>query len=135
MTLFEQIKNIFYELFKVSGFDDKQKNEMVEEILNIWLTKSFVKIHGLMTDDEKKKLTILLNNFKKNTKNEQSQKELFQLMSKLDKDRNEKAIDIFYEEAGIISERMINKFNLKSTPQQKEVFAKKISPFLIGTLK
>jgi ribosome-binding factor A len=130
MQLIDQLKKYFYEMFDVAGFDEKTKEEMTTKMLDIWLTKSFVKIYDLMTDEEKKKLTELLNNYKKDIKNEQVKKVLSEFMTSFDEARKEKIADIFYDEAGVITVRMIEKFNLKSTPEQKKEYIKRVTPLL-----
>jgi len=127
MKLDDQIKKIFYELFDISGFDEKAQNEMVEKIAHIWLIKSSLKILELFSDEEKNKFYQLLKPGKSESDKDRIQKELFKIVSALDKVRYEKSIEIFYNEAGNIVERMIQKFNLKSTPQQKQEYAKRIS--------
>lgn len=130
MQLIEQLKKYFFELFDVAGFDKKTNDTMVGKVLRVWLTKSFTKIFELLKEEEKKQFTELLNNFTKNIDNEQSKKELFQFFSSFDKDRDEKILDIFYDEAADIIEIMIKKFNLKSTPQQQAEYIKRIAPLL-----
>ena len=135
MQLIDQLKKYFFELFNVAGFDKKTNDDMVKKVLEMWMTKSFTKILELLKEEEKKQFTELLNNFTKNIDNELSKKEFFQFFSSLDKDRGEKILDIFYDEAGDITEIMIKKFNEKSTPQQKKEYAKRVAPLFDESLK
>jgi len=113
MTIQAQINKIFYELFSISGFDKNSIDDMTVEVTRIWQTKSTIKILELFTNEEKNSLTNL--------------DDLNKVVSSLDEDRSAKAVEIIYDEAGNLIERMVGKFNLRSNLEQQNELARRIS--------
>lgn len=130
MTSYDEVKLIFSELFDVSGFEETQKKQMVDEILNIWVARSLFRLFDLLGDEEKNRFSVILDKLSTGENRDQDQKDFIWLINQLDDTRRNKAMEIIFDEAGILSERMIEKFNLKSTDQQKQEFAKRIASII-----
>ncbi len=127
MTISEQIKSIIEELLEVSGFSDDQKVKLTDTFISMWLVKSSIKIIQLLSEEAKESLEKPLLKIKENPQDSVAQNEVLQFITNLDEENMQKAIEIIYDEAGSMLEKMIQKFNLKSTDEQKELFAKKVA--------
>ncbi|MBP7700701.1 hypothetical protein KA111_01405 [Candidatus Woesebacteria bacterium] len=127
MTISEQIKAVVEELFKVSGFSEDQKVKMTDAFISMWLITSSIQIIELLSEEDQELLEKPLLKIKENPQDEEAQKEIFQLITNLDEENMQKAIEIIYDVAGSMLESMIEKFNLKSTDEQKQLFAQKVA--------
>ncbi len=127
MTISEQIKAVVEELFKVSGFSEDQKVKMTDAFISMWLITSSIQIIELLSEEDQELLEKPLFKIKENPQDEEAQKEIFQLITNLDEENMQKAIEIIYDVAGSMLESMIEKFNLKSTDEQKQLFAQKVA--------
>lgn len=127
MTISEQVKTVVEELFEVAGFSPDEKVKLTDAFISMWLVKSSMKIIELLPEEQIELLEKPLLKIKENPQDDEAQKEVFQFISSLDEENMQKAIDIIYDEAGSMLESMIAKFNLQSTPEQKQLFAQKIA--------
>lgn len=130
MKFVDQFKKLLNEMFDIAGFDKKTQDNMIEKVIKIWLVKIFIKMYELMDGEEVSRFSKLSKKFDKNISSEILEKEILMFMSNLTKAKREKVIDIIFHQAGDIVERMINKFNLKATPEQKKDYFQRIIPLL-----
>lgn len=130
MKFVDQFKKLLNEMFDIAGFDKKTQDNMIEKVIKIWLVKIFIKMYELMDGEEVSRFSKLSKKFDKNISSEILEKEILMFMSNLTKAKREKVIDIIFYQAGDIVERMINKFNLKATPEQKKDYFQRIIPLL-----
>lgn len=130
MKFVDQFKKLLNEMFDIAGFDKKTQDNMIEKVIKIWLVKIFINMYELMDGEEVSRFSKLSKKFDKNISSEILEKEILMFMSNLTKAKREKVIDIIFYQAGDIVERMINKFNLKATPEQKKDYFQRIIPLL-----
>ncbi len=130
MTVYDQVKNIFTEMFDVAGFEATQSKEMVNDVLNIWVAKSLFKLFDILNEEEKNRFSVILDKLSTGENKDQDQKDFIWLINNLDEDRKSKAMEIIFDEAGSLTEDMMTKFNLKSSDEQKTEFAKRVSAII-----
>lgn len=130
MTVYDQVKNIFTEMFDVAGFESNQNREMVNDVLNIWVAKSLFKLFDILNEEEKNRFSVILDKLSTGENKDQDQKDFIWLINNLDEDRKSKAMEIIFDEAGSLTEDMMTKFNLKSSDEQKTEFAKRVSAII-----
>ncbi len=130
MNLAKQIQTILTDLFQVAGFNSDQTKTITQKATDLWLQKSFFRLFELFTSDEQKALTEMAKTLAADNQNKELAERFFTLLSSLDQERHEKAMDILYDEAASIIERMLKQFNLKSTPEQQKMLSEKIAAVL-----
>ena len=120
MPIDKQLKKIFESLFETSGFQRDAIDKMTEELMSAWVLNSISRFTDKLPQESK----IEFENLSKETTTPDV---LSKLTSKLENDDRSRMLQILYEEGEKLTSRMIGKFNVKATPDQKEKFAKQLS--------
>ncbi len=127
MELIDQLKGYLSEMFDVSGFDEKTKEAMLQKAMGIWIDNAFSRIYESAGSDFRNKLSNFFAKIKSIDDINLLQEKITVIFSSLSKKERKKMVDIFYDEAASLMEKMIEKFNFGATVKQKEEYMERIS--------
>ncbi|MEK9179597.1 MAG: hypothetical protein AAB893_03980 [Patescibacteria group bacterium] len=118
MSSLKQVQLIFSNLFKLAGFKESEQSVMTDEILHVWLVKTTIKISNTFLEDQISQINKLFKTAD-DLKKKENLNLFLDLISKMNPNQKEKVVDILFDEAFVLFERMAKKFFISATEEQK----------------
>lgn len=127
-NIYLQLERLFKSMFRNAGFAQEQQGVLSKQIISLWITRAAIRISSEIFKETP--LTESVFSEENLITNEEKTNYIYKILSQINPEQQNKILDILFEEAYSLFERMTNKFISAASEEQKNKFRKSLEEIL-----